>query len=129
MIKEAKPRLKIRGYQVFYEDKKAGARLLRSEKYNLTGKPDFIFKRGRKYIPGELKSGKLKGSGEPRPGDMMQLAAYFLIIPGEFGRMPRQGRLIYGDTMFIIKNRRRLRKRLISIISEMNRTLEKKGHR
>jgi len=118
--KEVKPKLKIYGYHQFYKDGK----LLYCEKYGLSGKPDFIFKRHNKYIPVELKSGKLKGAGKPRLGDLMQLVAYFFIIHSEFGKMPRQGRLIYGDTMFIVKNRRRLRKQFLGILSEMKSVLE-----
>ncbi|MCL2702416.1 MAG: Dna2/Cas4 domain-containing protein [Defluviitaleaceae bacterium] len=137
-VKEVKPKLRIRGYRLFYADRKADrkadrddsviyGRLLRSERHGLSGKPDFIFNRGNKFIPVELKSGKLNGAGEPRPGDLMQLVSYFVIIQGEFGRKPRQGRLIYGDTMFIIKNRRKLRRRLFRTMSEMRRALESGG--
>jgi CRISPR-associated exonuclease Cas4 len=130
-VKEVKPRLNIAGYSLLYADKKAGfgekgviySRLLRSEKHGLTGKPDYIFKRGRRMIPVELKSGALSGAGVPYEGDVMQLAAYFIIIKEEFGKKPRQGRLIYSDTMFIIKNRRRLRRRLINTLREMREML------
>jgi CRISPR-associated exonuclease Cas4 len=75
-------------------------------------------------IPVELKSGSLNGSGVPREGDLMQLVAYFIIIKDEFGNKPRQGRLIYGDTMFIVKNRWRLRRRLLKTLREMREMLE-----
>ncbi|MDR1705350.1 MAG: CRISPR-associated protein Cas4 [Clostridiales bacterium] len=130
-VKEVKPRLNIMGYSLFYADKKSGSgengvihsRLLRSERHGLTGKPDYIFKRGRRMIPVELKSGALNGAGVPYEGDVMQLAAYFIIIKDEFGRKPRQGRLIYSDTMFIIKNRWRLRRRLLKTLRGMREML------
>ena len=134
MIKEVKPRLKIRGYRLFYADKKAGkdediiyGKLLTSEKHGLTGKPDFVFKRGRKLVPVELKSGKLNGLGHPHRGDLMQLTAYFVILHDLFGLKPRQGRLIYADTMFVVKNKWRLRRDLFKTIGEMRRTLANEG--
>lgn len=133
MIRRVKPRLHIRGHKLFYTDKKTGARkegviysrLLRSESCGLTGKPDYIFRRGRRMIPVELKSGTC--GGEIYEGDLMQLVAYFIIIKDEFGVKPRQGRLIYNDAMFIVKNRRRLRKRLFCTLYEMREMLATDG--
>lgn len=121
-LKEVKPRRNIKGYKIFYPDKKA--KLLRSVKHGLTGKPDYILRNGNLMIPLELKSGNLNGAGVPREGDLMQLIAYFVIIKEEFGIKPRQGRLIYRDTMFIVKNKWRFRRRLFKTLHEMRNMLE-----
>ncbi len=107
------------GYRLVYFDGK----LLKSEEHNLSGRPDMIYKRfwGRALIPVELKSGE---SDYPRQGDLMQLAAYFIIIEEAFGIRPRKGRLIYRNTMFIIRNTKKLRKELLAIADIMNDALE-----
>ena len=62
-----------------------GVKMLRSEKHDLRGKPDYIFKNifTRRLVPMELKSGEVADG--PHHGDIMQLAAYFLIIEEAMG--------------------------------------------
>ena len=105
-----------------YQDGKGG-KLLRSEKHNLRGKPDFIFKNmltGR-LVPMELKSGEIADT--PRHGDIMQLAAYFLIIEEAMGVRPKKGYLRYKNAMFKIKNTARLRRALLAVVADMRQML------
>lgn len=126
-IKKVKPQLHIPGESLFYADKQHSrfknrviyGKLLRCEKHGLTGKPDYIFKRGRRLVPVELKSGAAKGLDAPRDGDLLQLAAYFVIVKSAFRTKPRFGRLVYGDCMFIVKNSGRLRRRLFRTVRAM----------
>ena len=124
-----KPRIPIRGFKLYYSDqsssygKKAHIRgkVLESERYGLKGKPDFVFKHWRKdiFIPVELKSGKTGDRQAPFDGDLMQLAAYFLMVEDTFGGKVTEGRLIYKDRMFIIKNSDALSDRLLKTLEEM----------
>ena len=101
-----------------------GCKLLYSVKDNLRGKPDFIFKSritGR-LLPMELKSGKV--DGEPNYGDVMQLAAYFVIIEEAMGKRPKKGYLRYQNAMFVVKNSGRLRKELKAVLANMRNMLE-----
>ncbi|MDR2183544.1 MAG: Dna2/Cas4 domain-containing protein [Clostridiales bacterium] len=100
-----------------------GGRLLHSEKHNLRGKPDFIFKNiitGR-LVPMELKSGEVEST--PHHGDIMQLAAYFLIVEDTMGARPKVGYLRYKNAMFKVKNTSRLRRALLDIVADMRRML------
>jgi len=109
-------------HRLIYKDGK-GVKLLHSEKYNLRGKPDLIFKNiitGR-FVPMELKSGQI--TDDLRHGDIMQLTAYFLIIEDVMGRRPRVGYLRYQNAMFKIKNNRKRRKALLRITAEMRKML------
>ncbi|MCL2406327.1 MAG: CRISPR-associated protein Cas4 [Defluviitaleaceae bacterium] len=130
-IKQKRPKLQIRGYKLIYTDTKAGGgdmeisgRLLRCPKYELSGKPDFIFARRKRFIPVELKSGKLGEATEPRRNDLMQLICYFFLIQSEFGIKVRKAHLLYGDTMFVIKNYRNLRNEFLTVLAEMREMLE-----
>ncbi len=114
-------------YKLFYADEKKddeniiSAKILKSDKYKLKGKPDYILKHKKlnKYIPIELKSGMIKDKMYPRENDLMQLVAYFLIIEDLFDNKPKYGYLVYKDYMFIVKNTKKLRQQLLQIIKDM----------
>lgn len=93
-------------------------KLLRSEKYGLSGKPDYIYKLGNELIPLELKSSKVEGNS-PLYKDVMQLAAYFLIIEEVYGGKVSRGRIVYQNTMFEVYNRRQLKKELLELMKNM----------
>ncbi|MDI3312602.1 MAG: CRISPR-associated protein Cas4, partial [Thermoanaerobacterium sp.] len=61
------------------------SKLLKSSKYGISGKPDYIYDIGNELIPLELKSSKVEGHS-PLLKDVMQLTAYFLIIEEEFAK-------------------------------------------
>lgn len=109
---------------MIYTDEKGG-QLLKDEVLGLKGKPDYIFKTyfTGKYIPFEIKSGKCM-EDEPHPGDLMQLTTYFLLIESYYNKRPPYGKLVYANKTFKIRNTRRLRKRLLSIVEEMRWMLE-----
>lgn len=120
------PRHGVLGAQMIYSDEEDHT-LLVSEKYDLQGKPDYIFQTllGGSYIPVEIKSGTLKEDQDyPYEGDLMQLLAYFLIVEDVYGKRPKQGRLIYKNRMFIVKNTRGLRRQINNYLKEMRQMIE-----
>lgn len=120
------------GYKLFYTDqntnnKKDGViykKLLYSEKYNIQGKPDFIYKKFNTCYIVELKSGSIKKETIPHTGDLMQLIAYFLIIEDLYGYKVKKGKIIYNDYCFIIRNTRYLRRYLLAILKDMRYMLK-----
>lgn len=119
------PKYGVPRSRMIYSDE-TGGKLLVSEKYELQGKPDYIFQSiiNKKYIPVEIKSTQLKDDETyPHEGDLMQLVAYFLIIEDVYGSRPKYGRLVYKNRMFIIKNTRALRKQLKRSLREMRQML------
>lgn len=132
IVRVRKPKLSIFGYKTIYSDTKdkfsgkdVKSNILDSEKYGLRGKPDYIFKSkfSKSLIPIELKSGSVKDEKRPYQGDLMQLVAYFLIIEDVYGIRPRQGRIIYKDAMFIVKNSYSLKRELLSTVASMRKML------
>ncbi len=131
-FEKVEPKLKISNYHIFYADKKMDneniitGKVLKSEKYNIVGKPDYILKHNRKemYIPIELKSGSIGNKEFPNGNDLVQLSAYFIILEENFGVKIKEGRLIYSDYMFIVKNTRELRLNLIKTLEDMRNMLE-----
>ncbi len=96
--------------------------LLKSNKYKLRGKPDIIYKSRftRKYYPIELKSGKLGESAKvPRDGDLMQLCAYFFIVEEHYNCKVPYGKLVYKDSIFIVKNNRYMKRNFLTVLKNM----------
>lgn len=133
-IVKRKPKQGIWGYFVCYADQ-AGVvsgkredfgKVIYSTRYDLQGKPDYIFQRyvGRRLVPVEIKSGSIGEGLYPHDGDRLQLAVYFLIIEDVYGVKPKEGRLIYSDAMFIIKNTKRIRMEAANTILDMRRMLQ-----
>lgn len=101
-IRHGRPALKkltarddIPGYALLYADRKQDknkdfGRLLYSAKYDLQGRPDYVFcsRLLGRIVPVELKSGCIGEAEEPHHGDFLQLAAYFLILEDVYGKRP-----------------------------------------
>lgn len=132
-IKKTKSKkIKYFGYSLFYTDEKGYlqkenviyCKLLFSQKYNLTGKPDFVYKKGKILFPIELKSGTIKDANLPHKGDFMQIVAYFLILEDLYKAKVKKGKLIYSDYSFIIKNSKTNRRLLFETLKEMRQMLQ-----
>ncbi len=136
-IKKKKASFNMTGWELIYSDKADEEReegvdysiVLYSAKYDIQGKPDYIFrkKRSDKLMPVEIKSGKIGDEKLPHYGDYLQLCAYFLIIEDVYGRKPKYGKIIYKDHMFIIRNGTRTKKDIMKVLLRM-RTMLKTGH-
>ena len=132
--KKTKPKLPGMAYRLFYTDEKTTAKkenviyskLLYSRKHDISGKPDYIYaeRKGNMLLPVELKSGSIGERLEPRENDLMQLAMYFLIIEDVYKVQPKKGRIIYKDAMFIVRNTKKLRKKIKSVLKDMREMLK-----
>lgn len=120
------------GYSLFYTDQNTKnknpnviyKKLLFSEKYNIQGKPDFIYKKFNTCYIIELKSGAIKDEPMPHMGDLLQLVSYFLIVEDLYGYKIKKGKLIYSDYCFIVRNTRALRKYLLNTLEDMRYMLK-----
>ena len=140
LAKNARPAIRkltarddVRGYALIYADQKQGrkgeadfGKLLYSAKYELQGKPDYVFQSSisKKIVPVELKSGSIGEEELPLHGDLLQLGAYFLILEDVYGRKPAFGRIVYQDYMFEIKNTARVRNEVLGTMKEMREMLQ-----
>jgi CRISPR-associated exonuclease Cas4 len=88
-----------------------------ARRYGLVGKPDYLMARGRELIPVEVKPGRQ--AREPYLSDIMQLAAYCLLVEEASGVRPRYGLLRYAHTTFRIPFDARLRDKLVMLLEEM----------
>lgn len=88
--------------RVVYQDtqRRELSRPLFSQRHHLTGQPDYVLQAGVALIPVEVKP--TRHDPTPRHGDMLQVAAYCLLIEEWSGTSPPYGLLRYADTTFEI---------------------------
>lgn len=111
--------------ELVYEDADGEGETLSSATYPLMGKPDYIVKTpdGRP-VPIELKL-TVHDASVPYENHKVQVGAYCLILEDYFEQPPTQGILRYADNEFTIEYTPALRKKVIRLLSEMERCSEK----
>ncbi len=101
-----------------------------SEKYMLSGKPDYVIRKGEDYIPVEIKTGRVpKG---PFFSHIVQVLGYCLLIEEKYGKAPPYGILEYADhVQHKIDYDEKGKELVLSRLKEMNEMLagEKKPYR
>lgn len=112
------------GARVVYADTGAWQRVtqpLVSMRYGLSGKPDYIVEERGKIIPIEVKPNRVAPA--PYTSDMLQLAAYALLVEENWSTTPTYGLLKYRDRVFRIEFNDALRARLLAVLEAMQRDL------
>lgn len=107
--------------RVVYADTGAWEKVVKplySKRYRLTGKPDYLLAEKGALIPVEVKPNR--AAPAPLESDVMQLAAYGLLVEEMFGAPP-YGLLKYRDAVYRIEMSRALREQLLAIVEEMRR--------
>ncbi|HUR69632.1 MAG TPA: CRISPR-associated protein Cas4 [Candidatus Thermoplasmatota archaeon] len=84
--------------ELAYSDLDKPGETLRSEKYDLSGRPDYIVRRDEEYIPVEVKTGRTPDA--PHDSHLMQLGVYCILVEENYGRRPSRGYLQYPDRVF-----------------------------
>jgi CRISPR-associated exonuclease Cas4 len=97
-------------------------RPLVAARYGLVGKPDYLIERGGAMIPVEVKPGRQ--APHPYPSDLMQLAAYCLLVEATTGHAPPYGYLRYANATFRLVYTPAVRRRLVALLAEMRELLD-----
>ncbi len=107
--------------ELVYEDADGEGEPLSSSAYPLVGKPDYIVQLpdGRP-VPIELKLGVYDAT-VPYSNHSIQVASYCLILEDYFVQAPTHGILRYADREFTIEYTPALRKKVIKLLTEMER--------
>ncbi len=92
-------------------------RLLVSERYKLTGRPDYILMVDDELIPVDLKTGRQPRG--PLFSHILQIGAYCLLLSDENGKRVCRGILKYGDVEHEIEFDEELENLLLSKLAEM----------
>ncbi len=107
--------------RVIYADTGAWQRVekpLFSPRYRLTGRPDYLVREGDAIIPVEVKPGR--DPLAPYDSDVMQLAAYCLLVEEAHGQPPPYGILKYRQQTFSIPYTPALRQQVLSVLKAMH---------
>lgn len=88
-----------------------------SRTYGIVGKPDYVIETRAGQIPIEVKPSRTAAT--PYDSDLMQLAAYCLLIEETTGRAPRYGLLRYAHQTFRLPYDSRVRSELIDLLAAM----------
>jgi CRISPR-associated exonuclease Cas4 len=103
--------------EVVYADSGADEVLV-SSLHGLAGKPDYVRKEGDEFIPVERKSRLLSASG-PYEGEVLQLAAYCLLVEERFGQPVIRGELAYPNGSREVAFDDQLRRRLLHALGAL----------
>jgi CRISPR-associated exonuclease Cas4 len=110
---------------IIADDAQAGRgleRALVSRRHGLSGKPDYIIERGGRQIPVEVKPGRY--ATQPYDSDLLQLAAYCLLIEETSGQAPPYGILRYAEASFRLRYTPDVRAELLATLDEMRDLIE-----
>jgi CRISPR-associated exonuclease Cas4 len=105
---------------VIYSDSGAWEKVaepLFSETYGLTGKPDYVLETKKGLVPVELKPSRQ--ADQPYESDVMQLAAYCLLLEEDWQEHPPYGLLRYREKTFRVEWTAELRQTLLDLLDEM----------
>ncbi len=89
----------------------------------LTGRPDYLIKKGDRIIPAEVKSSWAPRS--PYDSHILQLAAYCVLVESTYGRRPPYGLLRYKNRTFKIKFTSDLEERVLEKIDVIRKQKNK----
>ena len=105
--------------EIVYDDSGAeeAVRPLFSARYGLTGKPDYLLRRGGAIIPVEIKSGR--GPAVPYESHVFQLIAYCLLVEEEYGAPPPYGVIRYADRAFEVDYTAAMKRALLLVLEDM----------
>lgn len=92
-------------------------RPLLSRRYGLVGKPDYVVEEHGEWTPVEVKP--TRRAATPYLSDVLQLAAYCLLIEDVWGRAPQRGLLRYAEQTFAVDYTPDLRAILLETLDEM----------
>lgn len=97
--------------ELAYSDLDRPAETLKSLRYDLSGRPDYIVRRGDVYIPVEVKTGRTPD--QPHESHLMQLGVYCILVEEKYGKRPPFGVLQYADKRFDIPFTHEFRDRVL----------------
>jgi CRISPR-associated exonuclease Cas4 len=90
---------------------------LQAPRYGLVGRPDYLLRQGRTVIPVEAKP--TRQADEPFAADLLQLAAYCLLVEESYGRAPPHGLIVYREHTFEVPYDVGLRRILLDTLDAM----------
>ena len=92
-----------------------------ARKLGLVGKPDYLLNLRGQFIPVEVKPGR--HAPQPYESDLLQLAAYCVLIEETSGIAPPYGLLRYAERTFRLDYTEQARADVLALLEEMREAL------
>ncbi len=102
---------------VAYSDLDKPGDVLRSAKYDIGGRPDYVVRQNGHLIPVEVKSGHTPK--HPHESHVLQLGAYCVLVEETFGRRPPFGIVSYEECKFEVPFTDELKDRVLETVLRM----------
>ena len=83
----------------------------------LTGKPDYLVRKGQVLIPVEVKS--TWAPPAPYESHKLQVAAYCLLVQAYYGKRPPYGLLRYRNRTFRVNFNQEIEKQVLDVLEEI----------
>lgn len=125
VAKELRAKHKVRGDVVYADipaDGRGRTQLFVSEKYGLSGRPDYILEKDGEKIPVDIKTGRIPRG--PLFSHILQVGAYCILMEDEFGKAPPYGLLKYGENVQEIDYNAELKGLVLEKLSMMKEALK-----
>lgn len=120
--KKLRKRHNIQEGKITYSDLNKPEKPLFSKRYRITGKPDYIVRTNKHYIPVEFKTGT---HNKPQKNHIFQLAGYCQLLEDNYGSFVPYGILVYNDEQqYKIPYDPKIRFELESTITSMRRIMK-----
>ena len=97
-----------------------------SQRYRLTGKPDYLVETDDGIVPVEVKRSPAPPGGRAYDSHVMQLAAYCLLVEEAHGEAPPHGVIRYADATVQIDWTEALRSLLLETLDDMRDDLTRR---
>jgi CRISPR-associated exonuclease Cas4 len=121
-VKKTKTKNRIQEGKIAYSDLSIPANPFFSKKYRITGKPDYVVKQNKYFIPVELKTGT---HNKPLKNHVYQIAAYCQLLEENYRGFVPYGILVYNNKdQFKIPFDPKTRFELESTIKKMRYTIK-----
>lgn len=103
--------------ELAYSDLDKPGETLRSARYELSGRPDYIVRRKGMYMPVEVKTGRTPD--KPHESHLMQLGVYCLLVEEVYGHRPTHGYLQYPEKTFQVAFDNKFRDKVFETVLRM----------
>lgn len=121
-VEKTKKKHKIQSGKITYQDLNIPAKPFFSNRYRITGKPDYVIKNKNSFIPIELKSGFFY---TPQKNHILQLAAYCQLLEENYEGFVPYGFLVYSNkSKFKIAFDPKIRFELESTVKEIRNKMK-----
>jgi CRISPR-associated exonuclease Cas4 len=117
-----KKKYKIPKGKITYSDLNKPAKPFFSKRYRITGKPDYILKKNKHFIPVEMKASV---HDKPQKNHIFQLAGYCHLLEENYGYFVPYGILVYDNRyQYKIPFDPKIRFELESTINKMRQVIK-----